>query len=568
MGRSSISRCEGVWRPIRLQWFGAALALLLACGGGTSNTGGDSRTSDGPAPSDVEGADGPAPSDVEGADGPAPSDVEGADGPAPSDADESDGEGTDCPSCPSGTLCVGGECIAVPVATWAGSIGGSMMDLATGVGLGPDGRLVVGGQTMSTEISLAGKKVPVPFGKGSQTTTDAFLAGYEADGDLAWTLVFGGLGDDRIRALAVDSDGNTVVSGYTTSDTLFVGDETLSGAGKMDIFLLRVSPDGNLIWAKRFGGQLDDAVFGMSTGPDGTIAVGGYFSSPQLSLGGEALENSSSGGKYDVVVARFDADGDPVWSTGLGGSTFSYAHGTAMDASGNVYAAGGFEGGKLEAEGLSLKNAGKGDAWVARFDTQGKVAWGESWGGPEHDACHCIAVAPDGGVAVVGSFQSPFISFGGPKFEHVGPSGYHDLFVARLNAGGVHQWSLAHGGFDWDLAKNVAVDAAGSVYVGGAFFSPEIDVGGGALGPGGPSGKMAEVLLFKLSAGGSHVWSAAFGGPDDDIGYAVAATAGGRFAAVGSFNGAEGAPQGGSIDFGTGPLPTLGGRDSFYVVFD
>jgi len=45
-------------------------------------------------------------------------------------------------------------------------------------------------------------------------------------------------------------------------------------------------------------------------------------------------------------------------------------------------------------------------------------------------------------------------------------------------------------------------------------------------------------------------------------------TAGGRFAAVGSFNGAEGQPQGGSIDFGTGKMPVHGGRDAFLAVFD
>jgi hypothetical protein len=442
------------------------------------------------------------------------------------------------------------------------------MDLATGAGLAPDGSLVVGGQTMSTQLDFDGLDVAVPFGQGSFTTTDAFVARYTPQGKMAWTFVFGGTGDDRVRALAVDSEGNTVVSGYTTSDLLQVGSKNLESAGKMDVFLLRLDPAGTLLWAKRFDGPGDDGVFGMSTGPEGSLSLGGYFNGPELDLGGEKLKHSSGGGEYDVFVAKFDAQGNHVWSTVMGGSSFSYVHGTAMNGQGDVFAAGGFEGGKLSTEGLTLTSVGKGDAWVARFGPTGKPVWGKSYGGPEHDACHSIAIAPDGGVAVVGSFQSPFISFGGKTFEHVGPSGYHDLFVVRLDGDGSHTWSTAHGGLDWDLAKNVAVDGAGSVFVGGAFFSPEIDVGGGPLGPGGPGGEMAEVLLLKLAAGGQHVWSAAFGGPDDDIGYAVAATAGGRFAAVGSFNGAEGATQGGSIDFGTGILPTHGGRDAFLVVFD
>jgi len=490
---------------------------------------------------------------------------DGADVPAVPDGSDA----TTCGGCPANAVCVAGKCVSVPTVAWADSIGGELMDLATGAGLAPEGSLVVGGQTMSTELAVGQQTVPVPFGKGSQTTTDAFITRYTPGGKVAWTFVFGGAGDDRIRALAVDSEGFTVVSGYTTSEVLDVGGQLLPGNGKMDVFLLRLDVAGNVDWVKRFGGSQDDGVFGMSTGPEGTLSFGGYFSSPTLALGGELLKNDSpNGGKYNVFVAKFDAQGEHVWSTALGGSSFAYVHGTAMNEQGDVFAAGGFEGGKLVTEGLTLSNAGKGDAWVARFGPTGKPVWGKSWGGPEHDACHSIAIAPDGGVAVVGSFQSPVISFGGGKFEHIGPLGYHDLFVVRLDGAGAHLWSEAHGGFDWDLAKNVAVDGGGSVCVVGAFFSPEIDVGGGPLGPGGPDGKMAEVLLLKLAAGGQHVWSAAFGGPDNDIGYAVAATAGGRFAAVGSFNGAEGTTQGGSVDFGTGYLPTHGGRDAFVVVFD
>jgi len=482
---------------------------------------------------------------------------------------DEDSEAVECDGCGQGSVCVEGKCTSTPKCAWAASVGGTAGEVAPAMGMLPDGGVVVGGHSTSAEIMVADEKVNLPGPLGDMPKTDGFVVAYAPDGTVTWTHVFGGDGDERVRALATDPAGNTVVSGYTTSDLLVSGDAELPGAfGKMDIFLIALDVSGKQKWAKRLGGADHDAVFGMTAGPDGDVVFGGYFVSPEIYLGGDFLTNVGPG-TYDVFIARFDKDGNHIWSRSADGATFSYVHSAAIDSEDNVVACGGFKGGVLKSGPMQLPNAGEEDTWVARFGPGGEPLYWASYGGPNHDACHSVASTPDGGVVVVGSFQSPFIDFGGDKIPHVGAPGTHDLYVFKLASDGQHVWSQGHGGGDWDLAKTVAIDGAGRIFVGGATNSPSIDVGGGPLTGAGPSGAFAQVLLFQLSSGGQHVWSASFGGPDEDVGYAVGATPAGRFAAVGSYNDKdEGIPAGTISPCNGNPLPAYGGKDAFVVVFD
>jgi hypothetical protein len=133
---------------------------------------------------------------------------------------------------------------------------------------------------------------------------------------------------------------------------------------------------------------------------------------------------------------------------------------------------------------------------------------------------------------------------GGPR-----PSaGRDDIFVARFDPSGVHQWSQQFGGPGDDDATAVATDAAGAVYVSG-YFHEGLAVGPKLL----QSAGLADQLLLKLSPAGVPLTGYRFGGPQDDVLTGVTVDGRGHLLVCGSFSG--------SIDLGGGPLHSAGEID-------
>ncbi len=137
----------------------------------------------------------------------------------------------------------------------------------------------------------------------------------------------------------------------------------------------------------------------------------------------------------------------------------------AVDAAGNVYAAGYFAGVALFGSTL-LTSAGGTDWWVARLDAAGAVAWAVRGGGPGDDRPYGLALDGQGHVFVGGEAQGQ-ATFG-PLALGNNPLADPVVAVARLDAaGGAWQW-LAQGGDDRNNeCRGLAVDGRGHVYVGG-----------------------------------------------------------------------------------------------------
>jgi hypothetical protein len=145
-------------------------------------------------------------------------------------------------------MLVGGDAVLVKFSKETGDYvahetwGGANFD--DGLGMASDGAcLYVVGLTLS-------------FGNGGQI----FLLKYDKDLKLMWQQIWGGPKGESARAVEVDSGGNILVAGATTS----------YGNGEDDIVLLQYSPEGALNWYRLWGGPLQDAVHGLAL--DGPFA--------------------------------------------------------------------------------------------------------------------------------------------------------------------------------------------------------------------------------------------------------------------------------------------------------
>ena len=143
-------------------------------------------------------------------------------------------------------------------------------EFANGVAASGDGGFFVAGAfTGSTQI---GGVILTAEGR-----TDSFVAKFDSAGKLEWADRFGGLDQDYAYAVDVDLNGVAYVAGYFTGTATF-GSHVLNSSGGYDIYFLRIEPDGQVTWAKSFGGSSEDYGKAVHAAPNGSVYLAGHFS--------------------------------------------------------------------------------------------------------------------------------------------------------------------------------------------------------------------------------------------------------------------------------------------------
>jgi FlgD Ig-like domain len=440
------------------------------------------------------------------------------------------------------TLVVG-SCVATssvlhasPVHHWSQRFGNASTDQnGNGVAVDGSGNVVVVGGFLGT----------VNFGGANLTSAgagDIFVAAFDNDGDHQWSTRFGDANPNQVaNAVAMDAVGNVVIAGNHWGTVNF-GGAPLTSVGGDDVFLAKFNPSGGHLWSKRFGdastGQTGRAV---RISGAGDVMLAGSFAGT-IDFGDGLL---MSGGALDVFVARFESDGDLMWSRRFGGINDQVLESIDVDATGSVVLCGYFDG-TVDFGGGPLVSAGNNDIFLAKLDSDGDHVWSKRFGSGNDQEGAAVVIDGDGDVIAAGAFEST-VNFGGSTLTSAGSK---DTFLAKFTSGGVHDWSQGFGTVGDQTATAVAVDDSDDIGLTGSFAST-IDFGGGTLTNNGS----LDIFVARFLADGSHMWSAAFGGTSDQLAEAIAIDASNKIALAGSFFS--------TVDFGGGNLTSAGGTDIF-----
>lgn len=140
---------------------------------------------------------------------------------------------------------------------------------------------------------------------------DIFFAKYTTDGTLLWVKKAGGPGDDEAYAITSDADGNFYMTGYFSQTANFNG-IYLTSTGSKDIFIAKYDTNGNIIWARKAGGSASDYGMGIKIDNAGRLFLTGGFRTNtkfgSISLWGQGGDADIFVARYtsngDVVWAR------------------------------------------------------------------------------------------------------------------------------------------------------------------------------------------------------------------------------------------------------------------------
>lgn len=366
------------------------------------------------------------------------------------------------------------------------------------------------------------------------------------NGSQVWLKGFGDNGEQYGKRVAADAGGNVVITGSFGGAVNFGGEDLASGGG-MDVFVAKLGGDGAHRWSKRFGDAENQYATDVAVDKDGNILVAGYFTGV-IDLGGGALE---SAGATDAFVAKFNGDGDHVWSYPLGDAMSQAARSVRADAQGNVVLVGDYQG-TLIVGGNPLTPKGLNDIFIVKLSPQGTVLFSKSAGGPGNDFAARVLTDAGSGILLLGSFAGS-IDFEGGATET--SNGGFDVVLVKLDPSGNYQWSGAFGNSLDDDAKDVAIDGEGSIVVAGDFAS-ELSVGGPVLSCQGKT----DVFVAKFDSSGGHVWSRGFGDAEMQRVRAIDVDSRGNIVVAGEFSG--------ELSFGGDPLVSPAGADIFIAKLD
>jgi hypothetical protein len=199
---------------------------------------------------------------------------------------------------------------------------------ARGVVLGAGGAYLTG--DFSGEVTFGGD-VRTAF-----AGYDAFIVrGSESMDSISWIVTTTAAGDERPTWSDSDGAGNLYVAGEFTVEMGFSEAETEAAVEQEDIWLAKIDPTGDVVWLRTFGGLGEDRPRSVAVTDAGDVAMSGEFANA-IDLGDGV---HTTHGDIDAFVAKFDADGELVWSNAGGGAGIDRGLGVEFAPDGSVYVA-------------------------------------------------------------------------------------------------------------------------------------------------------------------------------------------------------------------------------------
>ena len=315
-------------------------------------------------------------------------------------------------------------------------------------------------------LVLVGAFRSIDFGGTTLTSTfsDAFAAKFDPNGELLWAKKFGiaGPGPGNIAYDVAIDADGNIVMVGSIAGRMDFGGGVLQSFGGSDVFVVKLDPDGGHIWSRRFGG-----IGGLEEGRLVALDGSGRITIAGRYPGGIDFGGGPLYGDYDeIFLATFDSSANHVWSRGfLVGTPGAFILGDlASSAAGDVAMAGYFFG-SIDLGGDVVYGQG---GLVARYDPTGTYLGKFVAAG----GVSAASFGRDESLVVSGSFDGAF-DLGGEVLTSFGKS---DGYLASFDTDGALEWAMQIGGSGYDGAGH-ASRAGSDLWVFGGF-DDGIDLGG------------------------------------------------------------------------------------------
>ncbi|MGC9361430.1 MAG: PKD domain-containing protein [Candidatus Syntrophosphaera sp.] len=239
---------------------------------------------------------------------------------------------------------------------WAKKAGGTSYESGNGVAVDNSGNVYLTGGFSSATMAMGNTTLI-----NTNNMYEVFLAKLDTNGNWLWAKSAGGSGADLAYAVTVDPGGNPVITG-SIGDQANFGPYSLPLTGFYDIFVAKLGPSGNWLWASKAGGSDWDEGLSVDTDQNSNVFLTGRFRDT-CQFGSISL---SSPAATDGFVGKMSSSGTWLDVTQTGGSGDDCGNGIALDDSGNIYTCGDFSG-SAQFGSYTLTSSGFTDVYSAKI---------------------------------------------------------------------------------------------------------------------------------------------------------------------------------------------------------
>jgi phenylpyruvate tautomerase PptA (4-oxalocrotonate tautomerase family) len=260
--------------------------------------------------------------------------------------------------------------------------------------------------------------------------------------------------------------------------------------GDFDYYLIKLGPDGKIIWEKKIGGNKYDPIkFFKQTADNGFLLAGVSWSTD--------IRNNSYSGGFDIYIVKLNSSGGVEWEKMLGGSQDETVYVFEELKDGNFIIAGS----SFSTDFPGLTNDGSEDSYIIKFDLDGNIIWQKMYGGSGNEGDIKLFERDNGDLILIRNSTSIDI-------DNLTNNGFYDILVTYLNNKGNIIWENMYGGNEGDFVVGIEEVENGNFIISGVSHSVNIK--------GQKNNGARDLYLLKIDSLGKLIWEKLYGGNQDD----------------------------------------------------
>ena len=413
--------------------------------------------------------------------------------------------------------------------SWVKSFEGRSYQFSNAIAVDNDGYVYSSGYFADTVDFDPGPAVQLLY----SINGSGYISKLDPAGNFVWVKQLPGKGD----YLKIDTSGNLILAGtyrdkgdFDPSSGLF----EMTAMGFDDIYYLKLTKEGNFIWAKSLGNAVNyDYNEAMALDKSNNIYLASSFSGTIDFDPGPAVANKTAVGAGDIYVLKLDSNGVFQWVQCMAGKGQEVAKALDVDAKGAAYIGGvfidtvdfdpgpaifqlsspklsgfivkinadasfswvkkiGFEtleivkgknnkvylmGRYFDSADLNTDAAvqmfyskGNSDLFFVSLDTMGNFNWAKSIGDAGEDHLYCAQLQGNDDIYITGVYFDSTDLDPSVGKSMLYSKGSGDFYVAQYDSSGALKWANNYGSANYDQAEDLCLDKVGNVYVTGQFY--------------------------------------------------------------------------------------------------
>lgn len=264
---------------------------------------------------------------------------------------------------------------------WARQMGGATHDFGESIVVDNNGNVyTIGNFTSTADFDPSPDVFNITYNSDAEYKSDVFISKLDNDGNFVWAKAIGGEGGELGKSIELDSFNNIYSVGNFSETVDFdpgTAEYNISTSGNSDMFILKLSTNGEFIWAKNIGGTSSvTSVTSISIDAHGNTYTTGSFDG-YVDFDPEIGESNLLSSARDIFILKLNKDGGLVWVKSLGGESSDGGNSIKVDEYNNVYSIGLFRDSVDFNPGLDsfYLSATYGDIYVLKLDSNGSFNW-------------------------------------------------------------------------------------------------------------------------------------------------------------------------------------------------